>query len=101
MELMKGNYSLEEKGKLWEYANCPDIADAFFRAHDAEQEMTEMESRLEKTYEVRLEQSEFRAQALEAILKLCDECAPQRKGSALEELIAGIRIAVENHGVEL
>ena len=93
------NMSMEECGRFWELAGCYEIASAYFAAADAEEALSEAldaETKLEKKYELRLEQSEFRAQALLAILELCDETGGTRK-----ELVAAIKIAIENHGVEL
>ena len=54
-----------------------------------------VENRLEKEYEVRLEQSYFRGQLIEAILELCEQPGT-KKG-----LIGAIKIALENSQVEL
>lgn len=59
----------------------------------------EVESRIAKSYESPLEQSEFRAQALVEILELCDK-SPDRYRET-KELIAAIRATVENSYVEL
>jgi len=55
----------------------------------------EVESRLEKTYESALEQSEFRAQLIKEIIELCD-----RPGSK-KDLVSAIKMALENSYVEL
>ena len=55
----------------------------------------EVESRLEKTYESALEQSEFRAQLIKEIIELCD------KTGSKEDLVAAIKTALENSYVEL
>lgn len=89
------NWSLEEKGRVWEQAGCGEIAAVYYELADLQSAVELKEAELEKLYGVRLEQSEFRAQALEAILTLCDEETNCR------ELIKGIRIAIENCGVEL
>ena len=55
----------------------------------------EVESRLEKTYESALEQSEFRAQLIQEIIALCDK--PGNK----KDLVVAIKMALENSYVEL
>ena len=55
----------------------------------------EVESRLEKTYESALEQSEFRAQLIQEIITLCD------KPGTKKDLVAAIESALENSYVEL
>ena len=55
----------------------------------------EVESRLEKTYESALEQSEFREQLIKEIIELCD-----RQGSK-KDLVSAIKMALENSYVEL
>lgn len=60
-----------------------------------EETAEEVESRLEKTYESALEQSEFRAQLIQEIIALCD-----RPGGK-KELTSAIKSALENSYVEL
>ena len=55
----------------------------------------EVESRLEKTYESALEQSEFRAQLIQEIIALCN------KPGTKKDLVAEIKSALENSYVEL
>ena len=55
----------------------------------------EVESRLEKTYESALEQSEFRAQLIKEIIALCN------KPGTKKDLVAEIKSALENSYVEL
>ena len=55
----------------------------------------EVEARLERSYESALEQSSFRARAIEEILEICEQ-----PGTA-EELKARIKTRVENSYVEL
>ena len=55
----------------------------------------EIESRLEKTYESALEQSEFRAQLIQEIIDLCD-----RPGNK-KDLVSAVKYALENSYVEL
>lgn len=55
----------------------------------------EVESRLEKTYESALEQSEFRAQLIQEIIALCD------KSGSKKDLVTAIKSALENSYVEL
>ena len=55
----------------------------------------EVESRLEKTYELALEQSEFRAQLIQEIVALCD------KPGSKKDLVSAIKMALENSYVEL
>jgi len=93
---LNGNLTTEERGRFWESAGCYEIANVHFALAYAEEELEGLYPKLEKQYEVRLEQSEFRAQALTDILKMCDETGGTRK-----ELVAAIKIAIENHGVEL
>lgn len=62
----------------------------------AEQETPEsIESRLEREYEVRLEQSYFRGEFIEAVLKLCEQSGTKK------ELVNAIKITFENSQVEL
>lgn len=83
-----------EKETAYYLANRPNIARLFAEIDDHESE-DEMEARIGKTYEVQLEQSEFRREVIEEILKLCD--APGTK----RELVAAIRNLVDNSYVEL
>lgn len=55
----------------------------------------EVESRLEKTYESALEQSEFRAQLIQEIIALWD------KSGSKKDLVTAIKSALENSYVEL
>ena len=55
----------------------------------------EVESRLEKTYESALEQSEFRAQLIQEIIALCNKPGTEK------DLVAEIKSALENSYVEL
>lgn len=55
----------------------------------------EAETRLEKSYESAMEQSEFRAQLIQEILDMCDGAGTRK------ELVAAIKSAVENSYVEL
>ena len=55
----------------------------------------EVESRLEKTYESALEQSEFRAQLIQEIIALCDRPGDKK------DLVTAIKYALENSYVEL
>ena len=55
----------------------------------------EVESRLEKTYESALEQSEFRAQLIQEIIALCN------KPGSKKDLVSAIKMALENSYVEL
>lgn len=54
-----------------------------------------VEARLEKEYESAMEQSSFRAQAIEEILEICEQ------GGTAKELKARIKTLVENSYVEL
>ena len=56
----------------------------------------EAEARLEKSYESAMEQSEFRAQAIQEILELCEA-----SGGTRRDLVKAIRALVENSYVEL
>lgn len=53
------------------------------------------EAEMEKRYERPLEQSEFRAQLIGEIIKLCD------KSGSKKDLVAAIKTALENSYVEL
>ena len=53
------------------------------------------EEQMAKKYESRLEQSEFRAQLIEEIIELCD------KPGSKKDLVAAIKMALENSYVEL
>lgn len=56
----------------------------------------EAEARLEKRYESAMEQSEFRAQAIDEILELC-----KASGGTRRDLIKAIQALVEDSYVEL
>lgn len=79
MEIMKGNFTLEETGKLWERAGRADIADAFFRASDAEKALEIAESKL----------AHYEGLAHE-VRTLCDDATD------LEELIRDICVLLKN-----
>lgn len=53
------------------------------------------EAEMEERYESPLEQSEFRAQLIQEIIALCD------KPGSKKELVAAIKMALENSYVEL
>lgn len=68
-----------------------------FRLGDlaAQESPEDVEARLERTYEIAMEQSEFRAALIDQILTLCE--SPGTKAG----LVAAIKTALENSYVEL
>lgn len=84
-------HSNEELERLWWLAGCTEFADLY-----AERDVHEgLEDALEKQYERRDEQSEFRRELIERIVELCGQDGTKR------ELVRAIKLAVENSFVEL
>lgn len=81
----------DELERMWWLAGAADISDLYAErgAHAG------LEDALEKQYERRDEQSEFRRELIERIQKLCDEPGTKK------DLVGAIKMAIENSFVEL
>ncbi len=89
------NYTTEELARLWRNVGNQDIAEAYERLADAENELEELEARVEKENEVQLEQSEFRRELIERIVEMCGQEGTKK------DLVKAIKTALENSFVEL
>lgn len=89
------NYTTEELARLWRNVGNQDIAEAYERLADAENELEELEARVEKENEAALEQSEFRRELIERIVEMCSQAGTKK------DLVKAITTALENSYVEL
>ena len=90
------NYTTEELARLWRNVGNQGIAEAYERLADAENELEELEARVEKENEAALEQSEFRRELIERIVEMCGQAGTKKK-----DLVKAITAALENSYVEL